>query len=121
MPSHARTLRQFCSGILGSGDLKSKLSPPHQQDGQPLDDDNPGQPIYIAHPVRNPEIAMASGQPSLPKVGALGSPEARIRCLSRFAHHELMAVELFAWALLRWPELRPELRRDRRKMRPDQL
>ncbi|MBW2723470.1 MAG: DUF455 family protein [Deltaproteobacteria bacterium] len=112
MPAHARSLRQFCSGILGSGDLKSKLSPPHQQDGQPLDDSNPGQPIYIAHPVRNPEIAMAAGLPSLPKVGALASPEARIKCLARFAHHELMAVELFAWALLRWPNLPPELRRE---------
>ncbi|MDP6980558.1 MAG: DUF455 family protein [Myxococcota bacterium] len=88
------------------------MSPPHQQDGAPLDDSDPGHPLYINHPVRNPEIAMASGLPNLPRVGALKDPEARIQCLARFAHHELMAVELFAWALLRWPELPAELRRE---------
>jgi uncharacterized ferritin-like protein (DUF455 family) len=112
MPAHARTLRQFCSGILGSGDLKSKLSPPHQQDGRPLDDSDPGQPLYIAYPVRNPEIAMAAGLPNLPAVDELKRPEGRIKCLARFAHHELMAVELFAWALLRWTELAAELRQE---------
>jgi uncharacterized ferritin-like protein (DUF455 family) len=41
----------------------------------------------------------------------LTDPAARIECLSRFAHHELMAVELFAWALLRWPHLDGALRK----------
>jgi uncharacterized ferritin-like protein (DUF455 family) len=54
---------------------------------------------------------MRSGVAPLPRPGALTSPEARAVCLARFAHHELMAVELFAWALLRWPELPAELRR----------
>lgn len=112
MPVHAVTLRQFCSGILGSGDLPSKLSPPVQMDGRPLDDSDPGHALYIAHPVRDPSIAMASGLPNLPRVGALKDPNARITCLARFAHHELMAVELFAWALLRWPDLPRELRRE---------
>ena len=112
MTVHAQTLRQYCSGILGSGDLESKLFPPHQRDGRLLDDRNPGPALYIAHPVRNPEIAMASGLPNLPRVGALKQPEARTKCLARFAHHELMAVELFAWALLRWPDLPSELRRE---------
>jgi uncharacterized ferritin-like protein (DUF455 family) len=38
-------------------------------------------------------------------------PDAIARCLARFAHHELGAIELFAWALLRWPELPASLRR----------
>ena len=35
---------------------------------------------------------------------------ARAECLARFAHHELMAVELFAWALLRWPMMPSPMR-----------
>ncbi len=54
---------------------------------------------------------MQSGSNRLPRPGQLRDPEHRIRCLSRFAHHELMAVELFAWALLRWPSLPESLRR----------
>jgi len=32
-------------------------------------------------------------------------------CLARFAHHELMAVELFAWGILRWPDVPADLRK----------
>ncbi len=112
MPEHATTLRQFCSGILGSGDLESKLSPPQQASGLPLDDTNPGQPIYIDFPQRDPELAMQSGAPSLPRPSVLREVPARATCLARFAHHELMATELFAWALLRWPDSPAELRQD---------
>lgn len=54
---------------------------------------------------------MRGGSDRLPKPGQLRDPAQRAFCLSRFAHHELMAVELFAWALLRWPELPKPLRR----------
>ena len=95
---------------LGSGDLESKLTPPLQRDGQPLDDSDPGQPIYIHYPARDPGLTMGGGSAPLPRPGTLKSPEARAICLARFAHHELMAVELFAWALLRWPDLPAGLR-----------
>ena len=42
---------------------------------------------------------MASGAARLPKLHQLEPVEARISCLARFAHHELQAVELFAWIL----------------------
>ena len=48
---------------------------------------------------------MAGGAERLPRPDELADPAARVVCLARFAHHELMAVELFAWALLTWPEL----------------
>jgi uncharacterized ferritin-like protein (DUF455 family) len=51
------------------------------------------------------ELEMQGQVEPLPRPGQLGDPEARSRCLAKFAHHELMAVELFAWALLRWPTL----------------
>jgi len=54
---------------------------------------------------------MGSNAGPLPRPGELTDPKARAKCLARFAHHELMAVELFAWALLRWPDIPAALRR----------
>jgi uncharacterized ferritin-like protein (DUF455 family) len=48
---------------------------------------------------------MASGAAPLPRPGKLQAPAARALALARFAHHELQAVELFAFALLRWPDI----------------
>ena len=57
------------------------------------------------------ELELVGDVERLPRPGALRSAEARSVCLARFAHHELMAVELLAWALLRWPEMPAGLRR----------
>jgi uncharacterized ferritin-like protein (DUF455 family) len=54
---------------------------------------------------------MHEGSEKLPPLNTLHSVDARAICLSRFAHHELMAAELFAWALLRFPEAPVGLRR----------
>lgn len=100
------TVRAFCRGVLERGDLESKLQPPPPG----LRDDAPGPALRIAAPARAPEIALSSGAERLPRPRALANPASRAACLARFAHHELMAVELFAWALLRWPELPAALR-----------
>jgi uncharacterized ferritin-like protein (DUF455 family) len=101
------TVREFCRRILEAGDLDTKLEPPAER----LSDQPAGPSLCIDGPARDPGLEMRSGVESLPRPGALASPQARAVCLARFAHHELMAVELFAWALLRWPELPAELRR----------
>jgi uncharacterized ferritin-like protein (DUF455 family) len=103
-------VRGFCRRILGSGDLAAKLAPPRSEDGRPLAD-VVGPPVLVDAPARDPGLALVRGAPRLPRPGELVRPQARARCLARFAHHELMAVELFAWALLRWPRLPPSLRR----------
>jgi uncharacterized ferritin-like protein (DUF455 family) len=54
---------------------------------------------------------MSGGSNRLPRLRLLRNPMHRALCLARFAHHELMAVELFAWALLRWPDVPAALRR----------
>jgi uncharacterized ferritin-like protein (DUF455 family) len=110
--SGAASIREFCLGVLTRGDLASKLAAPLRADGSPLRDDVTGPAVDVAAPVRDPSLALGAGGDPLPRPGALGDPAARVRCLARFAHHELMAVELFAWALLRWPDLAGELRRD---------
>jgi len=101
----------FCLRVLESGDLASKLAPPVGVDGDPLPDTPKGPAALIDAPARDPGLRMTGGAERLPRPGLLRDPEHRKQCLSRFAHHELMAVELFAWALLRWPELPGALRR----------
>ncbi len=105
------SVRAFCLSILSKGQLGAKLVPPRAADGGELDDRAPGAPLAIRRPARAPELALAGGSEKLPAPAALGDPEARGLCLARFAHHELMAVELFAWALLRWPGLDASWRR----------
>jgi uncharacterized ferritin-like protein (DUF455 family) len=104
-------VQAFCLGILESGDLMTKLSAPLDAQGQTLPDSPMGSPVFIDRPARDPGLRMQSGSHRLPRPGQLSDPEHRKLCLSRFAHHELMAVELFAWALLRWPTLPQSLRR----------
>ncbi|MCZ6784169.1 MAG: DUF455 family protein, partial [Proteobacteria bacterium] len=102
-----KSVREFCRRILESGDLETKLAPPG-----PLDDHEPGPALSIDRPARAPGLRLAGGSAPLPRPSELGHADARARALARFAHHELMAVELFAWALLRWPELPRALRDD---------
>jgi uncharacterized ferritin-like protein (DUF455 family) len=99
------TVQSFCRRVLESGELGAKLAAPGELR------DAPGEPIEIERPARGDEIALTNGAGRLPPPGALGDASARAVCLARLAHHELMAVELFAWALLRWPELPAGLRR----------
>lgn len=107
----AATVRDFCLRLLRSGDLATKRLPPRAPDGGRLDDGDPGPAVRIDRPARDEHLRLHRGGAKLPKLSALVDPAARVKTLSRFAHHELMAVELFAWALLRWPELPKALRR----------
>jgi len=105
------TVRDFCRRILESGSLQIKLAPPVGDAGGPLVDRPAEGALCIDWPARDPGLEMHAGVEPLPRPRELVSREARARCLARFANHELMAVEFFAWALLRWPELPAELRR----------
>ena len=99
-------VRDFCLKILENGDLEAKLA------ASPVDLTlEPHPPVRIGRPARTRELAMRSHAGPLPRPHQLSDRDARARCLARFAHHELMAVELFAWALLRWPELPEAMRR----------
>ena len=87
-----------------------KLAPPRTAGGELLPDAE-SEPLCIREPARAPELAARPDAAPLPRPNALRDPRARATCLARFAHHELQAVELFAWALLRWPDLPAALRR----------
>jgi len=101
------SLREFSLRILEEGGLELKLEAPSEG----LVDLQPGPPLVVEHPARAPGLEFAEKVQSLPRPGELVASDARARCLARFAHHELMAVELFAWALLAWPELPASVRR----------
>ncbi|NNL66687.1 MAG: DUF455 family protein [Myxococcales bacterium] len=101
------TLQGFCWRILACGDLQTKLASAPSG----LADAPGNQPIRVMLPARTSRLALREGAPSLPRLAALVEPAARAQCLARFAHHELMAVELFAWAVLRFPAVPGSLRR----------
>ena len=105
------SVRAFCIRLLECGDLATKLTAPLDSQGRTLPDSELGEALLIERPARNAGLRMQGGSHRLPRPGQLAEPEHRKRCLSRFAHHELMAAELFAWALVRWPSLPRPLRR----------
>ncbi len=96
----------FCRRLLASETLEQKLAPAPPE----LPDPEGAAPEIVAAPRRGPGLEMAAGAAPLPRPGELGDPRKRARCLARFAHHELMAAELFAFALLCWPTMERGLR-----------
>ena len=109
-PTGFANIHEFCRSVVESGDLEAKLIPPRAADDAALED-TPGPSLVIDAPTRAPGLALKGGSDRLPVLHELVKPEARALCLARFAHHELMAIELFALALLRWPDAPEELRR----------
>lgn len=97
-------MQEFCRNILESGDLETKLAPPSAADFERSSSPGSTSPPRL-RPNRAAGLDMHGQIERLPKPKELKAGEARARCLARFAHHELMAVEMFAWAILRWPEL----------------
>lgn len=110
MTDYPQNGSEFCLRILESGDLSAKLEAPHASVRSAIEDAGTAPAIAIDRPARSPELALASGSKPLPRPGSLSAPNSRAECLARFAHHELMAVELFAWALLRWPQMPKAMR-----------
>ena len=104
------SIRSFCLHVLESGDLESKLVLPRSTAGAPLGD-TPGPAVFVDRPARHDHIQIRSGVDRLPNLSELRDPHARAVCVERFANHELMAVELFAWVLLAYPGMPPALRR----------
>jgi len=104
------TIGEFCRHVLESGSLAAKLRRPEGPGGTPLVDE-PGAAVFIDAPARDDVLRMHDGADKLPKLGELKDRAARTVVCERFAHHELMAVELFAWALLAYPDAPSALRR----------
>ncbi len=94
-------LREWALRILSANVLEEKLLCPHV-----LTDEMPGAPVIIDEPARPPGMGFhkRTKQQKLPPFQDLKKEENRAICLHRFAGHELLAVEIMAYALLAFPD-----------------
>lgn len=104
-------IRDLARAVLLSPRLDDKLI--HLD--EPLTDRVPGPALTEppAEPARPPALRLGGGRRKMrfPGAGQLGHPEARGRALHFFANHELLAMELMALALLRFPQAPASFRR----------
>jgi uncharacterized ferritin-like protein (DUF455 family) len=93
--------REHALALLRATTLDGKLAPP--PDDLELDDPEP--PLYVREPGRPASLAIAPGRSvSVPPVAGMRDPSQRARILHALVNHELQAAELFAWALLAFPD-----------------
>ena len=101
-------IRAYALALLESPTLEGKLAPPPPD----LTDDEPGPELFVRGPVRPPELRHDPVRKvKVPPASGLADPAQRARILHALANHELQATELFAWALLAFPEMPADFRR----------
>src|SRR5262245_2737625 len=102
-------LREFAEQILFAQTLQEKLQCPSA-----ITDERPGSAVVAPSiPGRPPELRFKpqhAGKANIPRVHTLDQPGERGRLLHFFANHELLATELMALVLLRFPDASPEFR-----------
>jgi uncharacterized ferritin-like protein (DUF455 family) len=92
--------RSYALTIVTSDVLADKLVPPGEL---VLEDDQLA--VRIAAPGRPANLSIAHARTvKTPPVTGMRDPAQRARILHALANHELQAVELFAWALLAYPD-----------------
>lgn len=104
-------IREHALRVVTSTRLEDKVAPP--PDGaECLTDRAPGPALRIAEPGRPPELRIVPAhRAKVPPIEGMPDPEQRARILHGFANHELQAAELFAWALLAFPDAPGDFRR----------
>lgn len=99
-------LRAYALRLLETPSLAARLTPPDHE----LTDEVPGPALRLDAPARPAELQPRAGV-RVPPLAGLPDPEQRLRIVHAFVNHELQAVELFAWALLAFPEAPGAFRR----------
>ena len=104
-------LRAFAERVFFGSRLEDKLRGPTGGLGA-LEDRAPGRAWSWELPGRPEALAIAPRERRvrMPRDGAMSDARMRRRALHAFANHELMALELMAWALLAFPEAPPPFR-----------
>jgi len=99
------TVESWCRNFVLATDLAAKLAPPPLPDlAAPENWESSPPPRRLPGPGRPPELELATRSPRTPGRAALARPEVRARLVHTFLHHELQAAELFAWAVLAFPD-----------------
>jgi uncharacterized ferritin-like protein (DUF455 family) len=102
------TARDYALGVVTSMSLDAKLAPPPEV----LVLEDADAPLRLAAPGRPANLAITPGrQAKVPPLAGMRDPAQRARILHALANHELQAVELFAWALLAYPDAPVAFRR----------
>lgn len=94
-------LREWAIRVLGADTLEEKLFCPPE-----LTDKEPGTPLLWKEPTRPAGMSFKrhTHKEKLPAFHEHRNPDKRAQCLHRFAGHELLAVEIMAYALLAFPD-----------------
>ena len=101
-------LRDYALSVVGATDLAGKLAAPASE----LSDETPGPAERLAAPGRPVELEMVTARAvKVPPVIGMKDLSQRRRILHALANHELQAAELFAWALIAFPDAPPSFRR----------
>ena len=104
-------IQEFAEKVLFATTLEEKLAPP----GSDLTDHRPGPSLAAPeHPGRPAELRFkpaGARNRDFPDLRALEREQERGRLLHFFANHELLATELMALVLLRFPEAPTAFRR----------
>ncbi|MDX1960830.1 MAG: DUF455 family protein [Leptospiraceae bacterium] len=102
-----KSINEFALHILQSESLESKLEPPPKElTDTLLEVDIPKLPN------REKKISFSDVKSKIPRLEHLHIPENRAIAMHHFANHELQAIELFAWALLKFQDIPTENRLD---------
>jgi uncharacterized ferritin-like protein (DUF455 family) len=95
-------IRDFAERILQSAPIADKLAPI----AIPVTDVSPGSPLRVTRPARLPELQFAGRKeaPPMPRAKAFRDPHKRGIAHHIMANHELLALEVMAFALCAFPD-----------------
>lgn len=99
-------LTDYAKHLLLAPNLEDKLLPPSRF----WDEEEDFNSIRIEKPARNQNLKFSDKKIKIPRLEHLNLESNRGLTLHHFANHELMAIELFAWAILAFPNAPKSIR-----------
>ena len=101
-------VRELARRVVETASLDEKLAPFPEE----WTDADPGPSLRLPGPGRPANLVISPvTETRVPRPGGMADPVQRPRLLHALANHELQATELYAWALLAFPEAPADYRR----------